>query len=201
MAILKELSDASDRKSLRIASLTGLLRAVLDLSDRPLAVLSLDGKIQEISAAALQEPRFHAIQRGETDLAEVFDTLDLRSVLQETDRTHAPVERADLGVFIPVFSVRGEVAYFLVDLSKKGVLDRLFNFRKTPSATAQRGDGGTRGHGGGSRGSGARGARGPGVGGSGAVGSDSQGADPGNPGKPASAFMRFIKDRMGKPRG
>ncbi|TFG81045.1 MAG: hypothetical protein E4H20_10555 [Spirochaetales bacterium] len=137
-AILKELSDASDRKSVRIASLTGLLRAVMDLMERSLVVVELDGRVVAASRPVTEADAFSELKIGESRISEFLPEADLRVVLEEADRTHATVERKEHLSFIPVFSVSGEITHFLVDLGKKGAKDLITSMIQTTRAGLMR---------------------------------------------------------------
>ena len=121
-SILRELADASERKSLRIASLTGLLRTVMDMVERPLLIIGLDGRIVASSKGADDDESFSEPKIGESKIEEFVEGIDLRVILGEADRSHSVVERAGSMLFIPVYSVNGEITHFLVDMSKKGAL-------------------------------------------------------------------------------
>jgi len=123
--ILKELSEAGERKSERIASLTGLLRGALELVEDPVLVVSLDGKILEASRGAREDPRFKELETGKTRVEDLAAEVQIRSVLQEADRTHAAVEIPGHIAFHPVYSTRGKIGHFLVDFSKSGIRDFL----------------------------------------------------------------------------
>lgn len=126
--ILRELSDASDRKSVRIASLTGLLRAVMDMVERPLFIIGLDGRIVASSKGIDDNETFSELKVGESKIDEFVEAIDLRSILAEADRTHSEVDREGSMVFIPVFSVQGEITHFLVDMSKKGAIGSISSY-------------------------------------------------------------------------
>ncbi|GAB1482682.1 hypothetical protein MASR2M78_14980 [Treponema sp.] len=131
--ILKELSDASERKSTRIASLTGLLRAALELVDRPIIVSTLDGRIVDASKGARQDPRLAELEPGTSRLEDLFVDINPRAILQEADRTHSVVESAKGLRFNPVYSVRGEISHFIVDLAPSGVMDFFAHLKKGAS--------------------------------------------------------------------
>ncbi|MBU0927667.1 MAG: hypothetical protein KKA67_07950 [Spirochaetes bacterium] len=124
-AIQQELAMASERKGARIASLTGLLRASLELVDKPVLVASLDGRVVEASKGAKEDPRLRDLEIGSTPLSDVFPGIEPRAILQEADQTHRSVEREGQAVFHPIYSVRGEITHFMVDLSRNRALDFL----------------------------------------------------------------------------
>ncbi|PKL08386.1 MAG: hypothetical protein CVV51_09225 [Spirochaetae bacterium HGW-Spirochaetae-7] len=140
-SILHELSDASERKSVRIASLTGLLRAVMDLVERPLLVIGLDGNIVAASKGVTGNEAFAEMKAGESKIGEFIHDVDLRAILGEADRAHAPVEREGHMTFIPVFSVQGEITHFLIDMSKKGAIDRIASIIQGKKPARKPGDG------------------------------------------------------------
>ncbi|OHD81515.1 MAG: hypothetical protein A3J97_13945 [Spirochaetes bacterium RIFOXYC1_FULL_54_7] len=121
-SMIKELADSSDRKSLRIASLTGLVRAVVELTDRSILIIGLDGRIVAASEALVGLPAFSELRVGISSIKEFLPEVELRSILEETDRSHGIVERQEHVSFIPVYSINGEITHFLVDITKKGAL-------------------------------------------------------------------------------
>lgn len=135
-SMIRELSDSSDRKSIRIASLTGLVRAVVELTDRSILIIGLDGRIVAASAAIIDLPAFEVLRVGVSSIGEFLPEMELQSVLEEADRSHGIVERQDHVSFIPVYSVNGEITHFLVELGKKGALEaiaEMLQARKPPN--------------------------------------------------------------------
>jgi len=127
-AILKELSDSSARKSVRIASLTGLLRAVMDMVERPIMIIGLDGRIVASSRGIADNEAFADLRTGESKIGDLVAGIDLRAIFSEADRTHSAVEREGSMNFIPVYSVQGEISHFLLDLSKRGAMGAISSF-------------------------------------------------------------------------
>ncbi len=124
-SILSGLADASDRKSARIASLTGLLRAALAESEKAMLAIGLDGRIIAASSPLASSKAFAGLRVGEATLGEYFPELNLRAVLEESSRTHRAVERAGGLSFIPVYSLKGEIGHFLVLIGHKSILESL----------------------------------------------------------------------------
>jgi hypothetical protein len=116
--ILKDLSDAGARKGERIASLTGLLRAALALVDAPILVVGPDGLVQEASKGAREDSRLSGLETGMTRIEDLLPEAQMRTVLREAERSHAAVETAGHVTFHPVYSTRGQIACFLVDLGR-----------------------------------------------------------------------------------
>lgn len=124
-SMIRELVDSSERKSIRIASLTGLVRAVVGMTDRTILIIGLDGRIVAASEVLAALPAFEGLKVGFSSIAEFLPEMDLRSVLEEADRSHGIVEREDHVSFVPVYSVKGEITHFLVELGKKGALEAI----------------------------------------------------------------------------
>lgn len=134
--IFQDISDVSERKSARIAALTGLLRAVLESVEIPMLVVGLDGRVVEASHGARSDERFADLRVGHSRLVDFFADADPGSVLQEADRSHAAVELKDGGLLYPVYSVRGEISHFLADLSefRSGALSQRIKESLAPAA-------------------------------------------------------------------
>ena len=138
LLILKDLSEAGERKSERISSLTGLLRVALSLVEEPVLVVALDGRVLEASKGALEDDRFKDLERGKTAVEDFLPEAQMSSILQEADRTHAAVMAPGKAVFYPVYSTRGQIAHFLVDFTKAGIRDFLNGLgeRRAPPESA-----------------------------------------------------------------
>lgn len=132
--ILKDLSEAGERKSGRIASLSGLLKAALSLVDAPVLVVALDGRVIEASRGAREDPRFKDLEVGQTTMEDLIPEAQMRTVLEEAERSHASVELPGNIHFYPVFSTRGEIGHFLADFSRMGLRNILngLSERKPP---------------------------------------------------------------------
>lgn len=137
-SMIRELSDSSDRKSIRIASLTGLVRAALELTDRSILIIGLDGRIVAASEAIIGLPVFGELRVGQSGITEFLPDVDLQSVLEEADRSHGIVERAEHVNFIPVFSVNGEITHFLVELGKKGALEAIAEMLQSKKTSTEK---------------------------------------------------------------
>ncbi|MDX9959616.1 MAG: hypothetical protein AB7T74_11020 [Clostridia bacterium] len=124
-SMIRELSDSSERKSIRIASLTGLVRAVVELTDRSILIISLDGRIVAASEAIVALPAFEDMRIGVSSINKFLPEVEIQSVLEEADRSHGIVERQEHMSFIPVYSINGEITHFLVELGKKGALEAI----------------------------------------------------------------------------
>ncbi len=123
--ILKDLSEAGERKSERIASLTGLLRAALALVDAPVLVVALDGLVQEASKGAREDSRLADLEPGKTRVEDLLPEVQMRGVLQEAERTHQAVELPGHLTLFPVYSTRGRISCFLADLGRTGLREFL----------------------------------------------------------------------------
>ncbi|HAE22036.1 MAG TPA: hypothetical protein DCG47_06910, partial [Spirochaetaceae bacterium] len=123
--ILSALSEASDRKSARIASLTGVVREVVELSDKSIFVIGLDGRILTASRPILEAKPFKDLRIGASNFADFFPDLDLRAVLEEADRTHSIVEWQDGLSFLPVYSINREIGHFIVSINHKSLLESI----------------------------------------------------------------------------
>jgi hypothetical protein len=130
-SMIRELSDSSDRKSIRIASLTGLVRAVVALTDRAILIIGLDGRIVAASETLADLPVFEGLRVGVSSLSDFLPEMELQSVLEEADRSHGIVERQEHISFIPVYSINGEITHFLVELGKKGALEAIADMLQT----------------------------------------------------------------------
>ncbi len=126
-SILSALSEASDRKSARIASLTGLVRAALDEAEKSIMAISLDGRIIAASPSVTSAKAFKELRIGESVFADYFPDADLRAILEEAGRTHGRVERAEALSFLPVYSLNGDISHFMVNLGHKGLLGSIGN--------------------------------------------------------------------------
>jgi hypothetical protein len=136
MSMIRELSDSSDRKSIRIASLTGLVRAVVELTDREILIIGLDGRIVAASESLADLPAFEGLRVGVSSLSDFLPEMELQSVLEEADRSHGIVERKEHVSFIPVYSVNGEITHFLVELGKKGALEAIAEMLQTKKTSS-----------------------------------------------------------------
>lgn len=132
--ILKDLSDAGERKSERIASLTGLLRAALALVDAPILVVAPDGRIQEASKGAREDARLSGLEPGKTRIEDLVPEVQMRAVLRDAERSHSEVELPGRLIFHPVYSTRGQIACFLVDLERSGIREFLGGLGEWKSA-------------------------------------------------------------------
>lgn len=137
-SILRELADASERKSVRIASLTGLLRAVMEMVERTILIIGLDGRIVAASKGIDSDASFSELKIGASKIDEFVEGIDLRAILGEADRSHAMVEREGSMSFIPVYSVNGEITHFLVDMSKKGALEVISTYIQSKDAARRK---------------------------------------------------------------
>ncbi|PKL24435.1 MAG: hypothetical protein CVV47_08270 [Spirochaetae bacterium HGW-Spirochaetae-3] len=124
-AIVGELSDASTRKSERIAALTGLVRSAMESSEGALLAIGLDGRIIAYSREAAEQEAFAGVRIGESMLTEFFPDIALGSVLEEANRSHVAVKREGPVTFMPSYSVNGDIAHFLVSIGSKSVLESL----------------------------------------------------------------------------
>jgi hypothetical protein len=141
--ILRDLAQASERKGERIAALTGLLRHAMGLVGDPVLIVGLDGCVVEASRGAREDARFKHLKTGKTRLEDLLPDIQLRSLLQTADSSHAAVELPGNITFYPVYSTRGDIGHFLVDFSRAGLREFLDGLRG-PRTTVEAGkpDGG-----------------------------------------------------------
>ncbi len=125
LAIAHEITS---KKSLKIASLNGLLNTMVNFIQDPVLVVNLTGEIIAGSAAAKEKITFSP----DLNLSDCFPQLSVKDAFTEASSTHLPVEQEGKIVFFPVFSTIGDISYFLVDLSKEAALAK---FMKNANAT------------------------------------------------------------------
>ncbi|ADD72287.1 hypothetical protein TPSea814_000138 [Treponema pallidum subsp. pallidum str. Sea 81-4] len=118
--LLKELLALSAQKSLKIAALSGLQRALTELIPTPVIIIDLNGTILDMTKGARKR-----VQRADKTLTieHIFPATDSTRAVQEAEKTHTPVEQEGGIVFIPVFSAVGNISHFLVDISKQPASD------------------------------------------------------------------------------
>ncbi|UTY34622.1 hypothetical protein [Treponema putidum] len=110
------------QKSLKIASLNGLIKSLIDMIDIPVAVVNLNGEIVEVSQKIKTEIDYNK----DLNIADIIPQIDIREAFKEASLSHLPVKQGD-NILIPVFSTIGDIAYFLVDISKHGALTKFIN--------------------------------------------------------------------------
>ena len=117
------------QKSLKIASLHGLVKILTEMTDQQLLIISLTGEILEASSKAQTETN---LKKGD-DITNFFPNLDVRLALKKASVTRLPVEQDDKIIFIPVFSTIGDISFFIVDISKQGIFAKFIDkFKYTP---------------------------------------------------------------------
>ncbi len=112
--------EITSKKSLKIASLNGLLNTMVNLIQEPVLVINLTGEILAVSAAAKTKISI----APDLNLSDCFPQLSVKDAFKEASSSHLPVEQEGKIVFFPVFSTIGDISYFLVDLSKEAALSK-----------------------------------------------------------------------------
>lgn len=110
------------QKSLKIASLNGLVKSLIDMVELPIAIVNLNGEIVEASQKIKTEIDYN----NDLNIADLVPQINIREAFKEASVSHLPVEQGD-NILIPVFSTIGDIAYFLVDTSKHGALSKFIN--------------------------------------------------------------------------
>ena len=110
------------QKSLKIASLNGLIKSLVDMIDIPVAIVNLNGEIVEASQKIKAEIDYNK----DLNIADIIPQIDIREAFKEASINHLPVEQGG-NILIPVFSTIGDITYFLVDTSKHGALTKFIN--------------------------------------------------------------------------
>lgn len=110
------------QKSLKIASLNGLIKSLTDMIDLPVVIVNLNGEIVEASQKIKAEIDYNK----DLNIADILPQINIREAFKEASTTHLPVEQGD-NILVPVFSTIGDITYFLVDTSKHGALSKLIN--------------------------------------------------------------------------
>ncbi|CEM61831.1 hypothetical protein DWQ65_12430 [Treponema phagedenis] len=128
--ILRELLDLSGQKSIKIAGLSGLQKTLIEFIDSPLLLLTPDGTVIDMTKKAKTEIEFS----DDLNIEDIFPDTDMNKVMHESDITHAPVTQGEI-IFLPVFSVLGNIVYFLIDMSKKKEYDWFSLFHKKDIST------------------------------------------------------------------
>ncbi len=113
--------DITAKKSLKIANLNGLLKALVECIKDPVLVVNLNGEIMDASPAAKEKIEF----KPELNLSDCLPSLSIKEAFKEASATHLPVEQGNQIIFFPVFSTIGDISYFLVDISKESALANL----------------------------------------------------------------------------
>lgn len=122
-AALDTAYQIAEKKSKKIASLNGLIAVLLDIIDRPILIVDLAGEILDFSAKGQEAAD---CRKGDM-LSQVFPTVSIKEAYQEAELTRLPVEQDGNVLFVPVFSARGDLSYFLVDISHQGTATQLLH--------------------------------------------------------------------------
>ena len=109
------------QKSLKIASLNGLIDELLQIIDRPLLVVSLTGSILNFSAKAQEKT---GCKQGDA-LSDIAPDISIKEAIQNAAHTRAAVQQDTHIVCMPVFSVTGTLSFFLVDLSDQPIVTKV----------------------------------------------------------------------------
>ena len=107
----------TSQKSLKIASLNGLIKSLVEMIDIPVAIVNLNGEIIETSKKIKSEIDYNK----DLNIADIIPQIDIRKAFKEASLTHLPVKQED-NILIPFFSTIGDIAYFLVDILNIGFL-------------------------------------------------------------------------------
>ena len=82
------------QKSLKIASLNGLIKSLVEMIDIPVAIVNLNGEIIETSKEIKSEIGYNK----DLNIADIIPQIDIR----EASLTHLPVKQED-NILIPFF--------------------------------------------------------------------------------------------------
>ena len=136
---LDDAHQITAQKSLKIASLNGLVDELLLIIDQPLLVVSLTGTILNFSAKAQEKT---GCKQGDA-LSEIAPGISLKEAIQNAAHTRAAVQQDTHIVCMPVFSVTGTLSFFLVDLSDQPIVSKVMEnvkhlIQKTDSETKRK---------------------------------------------------------------
>ena len=119
---LEASSTITAQKSLKIASLNGLMRSLISMIDIPIVVVNLNGEIIDASQKIKTEKNYNK----DLNISDLIPQVNIREAFKEASISHLPVEQGD-NLLIPVFSTLGDITYFLIDTSKHGALTKFIN--------------------------------------------------------------------------
>ncbi|MEL3906556.1 MAG: hypothetical protein P1P65_05965 [Treponema sp.] len=125
-AALDTAHEITAQKSIKIASLNGLIAALIGMIDQPIIIVNLAGEILDFSVKGQEAAD---CKKGDM-LSQVFPAVSIKEIFQEADLTRLPVEKDGNAVFVPVFSARGDLSYFLVDMSNQDAAAKLMSTLK-----------------------------------------------------------------------
>ena len=119
---LEASSTITAQKSLKIASLNGLMRSLISMIDIPIVVVNLNGEIIDASQKIKTEKNYNK----DLNISDLIPQVNIREAFKEASISHLPVEQGD-NLLIPVFSTLGDITYFLIDTSKHGALTKFIS--------------------------------------------------------------------------
>lgn len=107
-----QIRDLSERRSLRISSLSGILDFLLNNSAMPLLVLNLTGTIEAASRSFLERNKKQAAELLGRHIVEVDPEVSFPKVVAGMEREHAPVGQPgkDRLVYYPVYNKKLQLA-------------------------------------------------------------------------------------------
>jgi hypothetical protein len=117
-SIFSELSEGSERKSARIASLSAIVRLLSEFISDPVLTVDLSGNVRWVSAGFM-EKRDSPLP-DPAKIEDLLPGLNFAEAATSVDRSHGPVEASydgGIAVIYPVFSMRNDMSHLIVDLS------------------------------------------------------------------------------------
>jgi transcriptional regulator with PAS, ATPase and Fis domain len=123
--ILRQIEDLSEKKSVKITSLTGLNEMILALAEQMMVVVDGSGKVLQVSKGLLErleQPRSEIVGQSIDDL---LPEASIAEALREAAATRTPVVREiqnEKLVLNPVINRGGGVAYMVAILTR-GISD------------------------------------------------------------------------------
>jgi PAS domain-containing protein len=130
-----QLSDLSDKKSRKIASLTSLNDYLLSVMSQLVVVTDATGRVVQASKPVLERVSKSRSEVIGVPIDDLIPNADAVTAIREMDRSHVPVvreRRGDSLVFTPVIDRDNRVAYMVVVLTRN-VTDEI---RKGPRTSA-----------------------------------------------------------------
>jgi PAS domain-containing protein len=107
-----QIQELSERRSLRISSLSGMLDFLLNNTELPLLVLDLAGRIEAASRGFLERNKKQTEELLGRHIAEVDPEVSFPEVVAGMEREHAPAGQPgkDRLVYYPVYNRQSELA-------------------------------------------------------------------------------------------
>jgi hypothetical protein len=107
-----QIQELSERRSLRISSLSGILEFLLNNTDLALLVLELTGRVEGASRSYLERNKEKAGDLRGRHIGELDAEVAFPEVLASMEREHAPVGQPgkDRLVYYPVYNRTGQLA-------------------------------------------------------------------------------------------